>query len=134
VEYPRICPAVIVLITNDAGETLLAHNAHFAPGVYGLIAGFVEAGENLEAAAAREIREEAGIEVCDIRYLLSQSWPFPNSLMIGFSARYASGTVKPDGVEIEDAQWFSRDTLPAFPGPGSISKYLIEQWKNGDAP
>ncbi|MDR0495609.1 MAG: NAD(+) diphosphatase [Treponema sp.] len=130
VEYPRIAPAVITLITNNEGKALLAHNRKFAPGVYSLIAGFAEAGENLEAAVARETHEEAGIEICDIRYLLSQPWPFPYSLMTGFSARYASGTIRPDGVEIEDVQWFSRDSLPSLPGTGSISRRLIEQWKN----
>jgi NAD+ diphosphatase len=129
VEYPRIAPAVIILITNDEGKVLLAHNAKFAPGIYSLIAGFVEAGENLEAAAARETREEVGIEIGDIHYLLSQPWPFPNSLMMGFSARYVSGTIKPDGVEIGDAGWFSRDSLPDLPAPGSISRYLVEEWK-----
>jgi NAD+ diphosphatase len=127
-EYPRIAPAVITLIINDKDEALLAHNSKFTTGMYSLIAGFAEPGENLESAVAREIREEVDIEVRDIRYVISQPWPFPNSLMAGFSARYASGTIKPDGVEIEDAQWFSRDNLPTLPGPGSVSRYLIEQW------
>jgi len=128
-EYPRIAPAVITLITNDEDKILLAHNCKFTPGMYSLIAGFAEAGENLETAVAREIREEVNIEICDIRYMVSQPWPFPNSLMAGFSARYASGTVRPDGVEIEDAQWFSRDNLPMLPAPGSVSRCLIEQWR-----
>jgi len=129
-EYPRIAPAVITLITNDEDKVLLAHNSKFTSGVYSLIAGFVEAGENLEAAVIREIREEVNIEVRDILYKVSQPWPFPNSLMAGFSARYASGTIRPDGIEINDAQWFSRDNLPPLPGPGSVSRYLIEQWRN----
>jgi len=129
-EYPRIAPAVITLITNDEDKALLAHNSKFAAGMYSLIAGFVEAGENFESAVAREIREEVDIEVRDIRYIISQPWPFPNSLMAGFSARYASGTIKPDGVEIKDAQWFSRGNLPMLPNPGSVSRYLIEQWLN----
>jgi len=128
-EYPRIAPAVITFITNDKDEALLAHNKKFTPGMYSLIAGFTEPGENLEAAVAREIREEVNIEVRDIRYVMSQPWPFPNSLMAGFSARYASGTIRPDGVEIEDAQWFSRGNLPMLPAPGSVSRYLIEQWR-----
>jgi len=130
-EYPRIAPAVITLITNDEGKTLLAHNKKFAPGVYSLIAGFVEAGENLEMAAARETREETGIEIGDIRYIASQPWPFPHSLMAGFSARYISGALKADDVEIEDARWFSRDSLPTLPGPGSLSRYLINRWLDG---
>jgi NAD+ diphosphatase len=129
-EYTRIAPAVITLITNDEDKVLLAHNSKFTSGVYSLIAGFVEAGENLEGAVTREILEEVNIEVRDIRYIVSQPWPFPNSLMAGFSARYASGTIRPDGIEINDAQWFSRDKLPMLPGPGSVSRFLIEQWMN----
>jgi NAD+ diphosphatase len=127
-EFPRIAPAVIVLIINDRDEALLAHNRNFIEGVYSLIAGFNEAGENLEATIVREIREEVGLEVRDIRYRASQPWPFPNSLMLGFTACYASGILKPDGVEIEDARWFPRDRLPKLPGPGSVSRYLIEKW------
>ena len=127
-EYPRIAPAVIVIIVNDEGKVLLAHNKKFIPCVYSLIAGFNEAGESLESTVAREIREEVDIEVRDIRYVISQPWPFPNSLMLGFSARYASGTIRPDGIEIEDAQWFSRENLPAIPNPGSVSRYLIDYW------
>jgi NAD+ diphosphatase len=127
-EFPRITPAVMALVTNDEGKILLAHNAAFAPGLYSLIAGFVEAGENLEAAAIREVREETGIEIRDIQYAASQPWPFPHSLMICFTARYARGAIKPDGVEIEDAAWFSRDNLPTLPGSGSIARRLIERW------
>ena len=127
-EFPRIAPAVITLILNDEGKALLAHNKKFAPCLYSLIAGFAEAGESLEAAVVRETREEAGIEIRDIRYIVSQPWPFPSSLMVGFSARFASGTLKPDGVEIEDARWFARDNLPKLPGPGSVARYLINRW------
>jgi NAD+ diphosphatase len=130
-EFPRIAPAVITLIINDSGEALLAHNKKFAPGVYSLIAGFNEAGESLENTVAREIREEVNIEVRNIRYITSQPWPFPNSLMMGFTARYASGVLRPDGGEIEDAQWFSRDKLPLLPGNGAVSRYLINNWING---
>jgi NAD+ diphosphatase len=128
-EFPRISPAVIVLITNDRDEILLAHNANFMNRVYSLLAGFVEAGESLEAAVRREIREEANIEVEGIQYIASQPWPFPNSLMLGFSALYAEGQLCPDGTEILDARWFSRETLPNLPGNGSIARRLIEQWK-----
>jgi NAD+ diphosphatase len=130
-EFPRISPAVIVVITNDAGQALLAHNKKFAPGVYSLIAGFTEAGENLEATVAREIREEVGLEVRDIRYAASQPWPFPDSLMVGFCARYAGGSIRPDGIEIEDARWFDRNALPNIPGHGSVSRYLINRWLEG---
>jgi NAD+ diphosphatase len=130
-EYPRISPAVITLIIREDGRALLAHNKKFAEGVYSLIAGFNEAGESLEATVAREIREEVGLEVRDIRYIASQPWPFPNSLMLGFTARHASGEPHPDGIEIEDAQWFSRDKLPKLPGNGSVSRYLINNWLEG---
>jgi len=131
-EYPRITPAVITLIVNDEGKALLAHNKKFVGGMYSLIAGFAEAGESLEAAVAREIREEVGIEVGDIRYALSQPWPFPHSLMMGFTARHLSGDIRADGVEIEDARWFGKDDLPRLPGPGSVSRDLINRWLDGD--
>ena len=130
-EFPRIAPAVITLITNDKDEALLAHNKKFSAGVYSLIAGFNEAGESLETTVEREIREEVGLEVKDICYIKSQPWPFPNSLMLGFSARHAGGAIKADGVEIEDARWFSRDSLPSLPGNGSVSRYLITLWQEG---
>jgi NAD+ diphosphatase len=130
-EYPRISPAVITIITNGKGEALLAHNRKFADGVYSLIAGFNEAGESLEDTVVREIREEVGLEVRDIRYIASQPWPFPNSLMLGFSARHASGEIRPDGGEILDARWFSPGGLPALPGSGSVSRYLINRWIEG---
>jgi NAD+ diphosphatase len=130
-EFPRISPAVIVLITNHRDEILLAHNANFINQVYSLVAGFVEAGESLEATVRREIREEVNIEVEGIRYIASQPWPFPNSLMLGFAAAYAGGSLRPDGEEILDARWFSREALPNLPGNGSIARRLIEQWKKG---
>jgi NAD+ diphosphatase len=130
-EYPRISPAVITIIINDKNEALLAHNRKFAGQVYSLIAGFTEAGESLEDTVAREIREEVGLEVRDIRYIASQPWPFPNSLMLGFTARYASGEIRPDGVEIEDARWCTPDKLPSLPGFGSVSRYLINNWLKG---
>jgi NAD+ diphosphatase len=130
-EFPRISPAVIAIIINDRGEALLAHNKKFANRVYSLIAGFNEAGESLEATVAREIREEVGLEVKDIRYIRSQPWPFPNSLMLGFAARHAGGEITPDGIEIEDARWFKRDDLPELPGYGSVARKLIGLWLEG---
>jgi NAD+ diphosphatase len=130
-EFPRISPAVIVVITDNSGRILLAHNKKFRSGVYSHISGFNEAGETLETTVAREIREEVQIEVQDVQYLRSQPWPFPNSLMLGFSARHLSGTICPDGVEIEDARWFDRDNLPELPGKGSLSRFLIGLWLNG---
>jgi NAD+ diphosphatase len=130
-EFPRISPAVITLITNDRDEVLLAHNANFINRVYSLIAGFVEAGESLEAAVKRETLEEVNIEVDEIHYTASQPWPFPNSLMLGFTAKHRGGEIRPDGTEILDAQWFSRGNLPNLPGNGSIARRLIEGWKRG---
>jgi NAD+ diphosphatase len=131
-EFPRICPAVIVVITDEKDRILLAHNKKFRAGVYSLISGFSEAGETLESTVVREIREEVNIEVRDITYIKSQPWPFPNSLMIGFRARYLTGTIKPDGDEIEDAAWFSRDNLPELPAEGSLSRFLINSWLSGN--
>ena len=127
-EFPRISPAVITIVVNDKDEALLAHNKNFVSGVYSIIAGFNEAGESLEATVARETKEEVNIDVRDIRYIRSQPWPFPNSLMLGFAARYDGGELKPDGIEIDDARWFSRDSLPSLPGSASVSRYLINLW------
>jgi NAD+ diphosphatase len=127
-EFPRISPAIIAVIVNDNDEILLAHNKFFASKMYSHIAGFVDVGETLEETVKREIREEINIEVKDIQYLKSQPWPFPNSLMIGFYARYASGMIRPDGVEIEDAKWFSKDSLPELPQRGSLSRHFIDCW------
>ncbi|MFQ3548113.1 MAG: NAD(+) diphosphatase [Termitinemataceae bacterium] len=127
-EYPRITPAVIVAVTNDANELLLAYNAHFKKSMYSLIAGFVEAGERLEDTVRREIYEEVGIQVDRIRYVASQPWPFPASLMLGFEAHYAGGELRCDGREILDARWTRPDSLPELPGAGSISRFLIDRW------
>ena len=130
-EFPRISPAVITIVINDRDEALLAHNKKFVNGIYSLIAGFNEAGESLEATVAREIKEEVNIDVKDIRYIRSQPWPIPNSLMLGFAARYNGGELRPDGIEIEDVQWFPRDRLPNLPGHGSVSRFLINLWLDG---
>jgi NAD+ diphosphatase len=130
-EFPRIAPAVITIITNDKGEAVLAHNKNFTSNFYSLIAGFNEAGENLEETVAREIKEEINIGVKDIRYILSQPWPFPGSLMLGFSAHYDCGELKPDGIEIDDARWFSREALPSLPSSASVSRFLIDLWATG---
>lgn len=128
VEYPRICPAVIVIITDEKNRILLAHNKKFKAGVYSHISGFNEAGETLESTVVREVREEVSIEIKNIEYIKSQSWPFPNSLMLGFKACFLSGTIKPDGVEILDAAWFTKDNLPELPAEGSLSRFLINSW------
>ena len=130
-EYPRIAPAMIVLITNDEGKALLAHNRNFTAGMYSLISGFNDAGESLEQTVIREVWEEVSLEIKDLRYVNSQPWPFPHSLMLGFTARHAGGNISVDGVEIEDARWFDRDNLPLIPNVGSLSRYLINLWLEG---
>jgi NAD+ diphosphatase len=127
-EFPRICPAVIVIITDAENRILLAHNKKFRAGLYSHISGFNEAGESLEETVIREVREEINIEIKDIKYVKSQSWPFPNSLMVGFKALYASGVLKPDDEEIEDVKWFTKDNLPIIPGEGSLARFLIDDW------
>lgn len=127
--FPRISPAVIVAVTNG-DKILLAHNRNFRPGLYSTVAGFAEPAETLEETVAREVFEETGIIVKNIRYFGSQSWPFPHSLMIGFTAEYDSGEVTPDGVEIETASWFSVDQIPEIPSQGSISRQLIDTFIN----
>jgi NAD+ diphosphatase len=127
--YPRLAPAVIVLVERGDGRVLLARNAGFSAPFYSCLAGFVEPGETLEEAVRREVREEVGIEVRDLRYFGSQPWPFPHSLMVGFTAELASGELHPDGQEITDAAWFSVSDLPRLPGEMSIARALIEAWR-----
>ncbi len=123
--FPRISPAVIVLV--ERGEKcLLARSPHFRDEFYSVLAGFAEPGETLEEAVAREVGEETGITVQDIRYFGSQPWPFPDSLMIAFTARYAGGEIRVDGTEILEAQWFPFDRLPKIPGKISIARSLID--------
>lgn len=123
--YPRLSPAIMVLVIRD-GQLLLARSPHFPPGMYSALAGFVEAGETLEQCVAREVREEVGIEITNLRYFRSQPWPFPNSLMLAFFADYAGGTLTPDPVEISEAGWFPLDALPLLPDKISISRHLID--------
>lgn len=123
--YPRLSPAIIVLVMKE-DKALLARSSHFMSNIYSVIAGFVEPGETLEHAVEREVMEEVGLKIKNIRYFASQPWPFPNSLMIGFIADYAEGEICVDGKEIIDAAWFSRDELPNFPGKASISGHLID--------
>jgi NAD+ diphosphatase len=127
VNYPRLSPAVIVLISRGE-ELLLARASRFPAGMYGLIAGFVEPGESLEETIVREVREEVGIEIEDIRYFGSQPWPFPNSLMIGFTATYASGDIVIEPQELVEAGWFSKHNLPQIPPKLSIARKLIDSF------
>lgn len=127
VAYPRISPAVIVLVRRGE-EVLLARSPHFLPGMYSCLAGFVEPGETLEQAVEREVREETGIEVENVRYFGSQPWPFPNSLMIGFLADYSGGEITLDDPEIEDAGWYRADAMPQIPPRISIARALIDSF------
>jgi NAD+ diphosphatase len=123
--HPRIPPAVIVLVTRGR-QMLLARNVRFPPGRFSAVASFAEPGESLEQAARREVREEVGVEVAELRYFGSQPWPFGHSLMIGFVAEHAGGDIRVDGQEIAEAAWFSADRLPDLPPPFSIARQLID--------
>ena len=126
--YPRLAPAMIVAVERG-NEILLARSPHFPKGIYSILAGFVEPGESAEDAVIREVHEETGIVVGDVRYVSSQAWPFPNSLMLGFTAQYVSGEIRLDDDEIEDAGWFRYDDLPqTFPGRVSISQWLLHDF------
>jgi len=125
--FPRLSPAVITLVERD-GKALLARNAAFTNGMFSILAGFVEPGEGLEEAVRREIMEEVGIEVADVRYFGSQPWPFPNSLMIGFTAKYAGGEITCDPTEIAEADWYAPDAFPMIPTRVSISRQLIDDF------
>jgi NAD+ diphosphatase len=123
--FPRLAPAVIVAVERG-DEILLGRGPQFPPGIYSAIAGFVEPGESAEEAVRREVREETGIEVEEVRYFASQPWPYPHSLMLGFQARYRSGELRLDPAELEDAAWFARHDMPMlFPGNVSIAQWLI---------
>ena len=125
VAYPRVSPAMMVLVTRGH-ELLLARASRFATGMYSALAGFVEAGESIEDCIHREVHEEVGVEVANLQYFASQSWPFPHSLMIAYTAQYAGGEMRPCDEEIVDAQWFSIDALPRLPVPVSIARKLID--------
>jgi NAD+ diphosphatase len=128
--YPRISPATITAIFRG-DQILLAHNRNFRANLYSLIAGFAEPGETLEQCAAREIREEVGIKVKNIRYFSSQPWPFPDSLMVAFTAEYESGEITADQFEILDAGWYKADSMPEIPSADSIAGKIIRWYLAG---
>lgn len=133
---PRVPPAIIVAVERP-GQILLARGRGFPPGLYGLVAGFVEPGETLEEAAVREVREEVGLEIADLVYAGSQPWPIGRSLMVAFRAQYAGGTLRVDANELEEAAFFSADQVPTLPPLASIARRLIEAWvarQRGAAP
>ena len=125
INYPRLSPAVIVTVLRE-GRILLARNKQFRSPFFSVLAGFVEPGETLEACVAREIEEEVGITVKDVRYFGSQPWPFPDSLMVAFVADYAGGEIHADHSEIMEADWYSPDDLPRIPPRISIARQLID--------
>lgn len=129
--YAQISPAVITAVEHD-GKLLLAHNAAWPDNRYSVIAGFVEPGERLEEAVRREIHEEVAIDVEAIKYFGSQTWPFPNSLMLGFTAQYSSGEIQPDGAEITNAGFFAPDEIKSMniPDKASIARKLIDDFLN----
>ena len=127
--YPRIAPVVMGLVHRNNGgraEILLTRKPGYAPGRYTVVAGFVEAGESLEHCLAREIMEEVGVAIRNPRYFGSQPWPFPNSLVMAFSAEWAGGDARPDLTELEEVRWFPIDGLPDLPEPVHISRQLID--------
>ena len=125
VSFPRMSPAIIVAVVRDK-TILLAHAAKFPGAMFSVLAGFVEPGESLEDCVRREVKEESGIEIKNIRYFGSQPWPFPNSLMVGFTAEYSGGEIRMDEKEILDAGWFAADNLPTIPDKISIARKLID--------
>ena len=127
INYPRIAPCIIVLVTRGE-ELLLARNANFPRPMYSTLAGFIEAGETAEETLVREVREEVGVEVRNVEYFQSQSWPFPNQLMLGFFAEYAGGDIVCDPTEIADASWFHYSDLPMIPPSSSVSGQLIQHY------
>ncbi|BDF94681.1 MULTISPECIES: NAD(+) diphosphatase [Pseudoalteromonas] len=144
--FPRTDPAVIMVVTRTFADgierCLLGRQAVWAPGMYSSLAGFVDPGESLEQAVAREVMEEAGIVVGNVRYIASQPWPFPSSIMLGFIAEAVTEDIHVDKDELDDAQWFSREEIKSFgnwhdegthlklPRTDSISRYLIDHWCN----
>ena len=127
VRYPRVSPAVIMRITRGR-EILLGRQAIWPQGMYSVLAGFVEPGENAEEAVIREVREEAGIEVGNVRYFASQPWALPDSLMLGFTAEYVSGELLTDSPELEKVGWYSPENMPGTPRKGTISSRLIADY------
>ncbi len=123
--HPRVSPAIIVAVVKGR-QLLLAHAARFPAKFYSVLAGFVEPGETLEQCVQREVFEEAGVQVRNIRYFGSQPWPFPDSLMVAFTAEHAAGEIRVNPAEITDAGWFGADRLPEVPPPISIARRLID--------
>jgi NAD+ diphosphatase len=141
-QFPRTDPAVIMVVTDDEDRCLLGRQQQWPEGRYSTLAGFVEPGESLEHAVAREVEEEVGVVVDEVTYFGNQPWPFPSSLMVGFFARARTTEISVDGAEISDARWFTREEMRAeaeagtllLPGGISISRSLVETWYGGPLP
>lgn len=125
--FPRVSPAVIMSVVKD-DHILLGRSPHFTKDMYSTLAGFVEAGETLEEAVAREVHEETQIVIEQVNYVASQPWPFPHSVMIGYSAQYREGEIKIDRTELEDAAWFHYKNLPKLPSTITIARLLIDNF------
>ena len=126
--FPHIHPCIIVLVRKN-GEFLLGRKSAWPAGRYSLVAGFLDFGESLEECVHREVLEETGIRICNLRYVGSQNWPFPSQLMAGFVADYAGGEIEVDGEELEDARWFCRESMPeSLPGKRSIARWIIDKF------
>jgi NAD+ diphosphatase len=125
--YPRISPAIIVRITRG-DEILLVHARNFRGDYYGLVAGFLEVGETLEDCVRREVMEETGLTITNLRYFGSQSWPYPSGIMLGFTADYVAGEVHLQREELSKGQFFDRNHLPAIPKRLSLARVLIDDW------
>ncbi len=137
--FPRTDPAVIMLVHDGAESLVLGRQAVWPPGRFSILAGFVEPGESAEGAVAREVAEEVGLAVTDVRYVGSQPWPFPQSLMLGFLARVEGDrTLRVDRDELEEARWFTREELRSgtgprvLPPPVSIARHIIDRWVRGE--
>lgn len=128
--FPRLNPAIVVLVTRGE-EALLVHAKNFRKNFMALVAGFVETGESLEECVKREVKEETTLEVDNVRYLGSQSWPFPHQLMMGFTAEYCSGKLKFADGELSSGGFFTRDNPPQLPSPPSLSRQIIDLWLHG---
>lgn len=125
--WPSLAPAIIVRIERD-DRILMVHARNFRDRHYGLVAGFVETGETLEQCVRREVMEETGLTIKDIRYFGSQSWPYPSGLMVGFTAKYESGELHIQNEELNSAGWFTRDHMPILPDSCSIARQLVDDW------
>lgn len=126
--WAPVQPAIIVLVSRGKDEVLLARAKNFRRPYYGLIAGFVETGESIEETVRREVMEETGLKIKNIRYYKSQPWPYPNNLMLGFFAEYESGEIKVQEEELLDCRWFNRHAMPEIPGKLSMARMLLDEW------